>query len=160
MVKDKPKILKKETYLKMIGNSIGSKLFNSIIAIDNGVEKDILNDGQVSCAVFVSNILFLNGLLSKQRATINSLENDLLSLPQFQQISEVNYKPEKGDMVIWESIKFNSGSEHRHIGFILNSKEAVSTDYREKCVVKHDIYRNTEDSTKIRKIEKVFRYRF
>lgn len=160
MKKYKPIILRKETYLKMIENSVGSRIFNSIFALYNGEQTDILRDGEVSCAVFASSLLLLNSLTTNQRATVNSLEKDLLASPQFIKILDVDYRPQSGDVVIWENLKFSNGTVHRHIGFILNSKEAVSTDYKNKCVARHPIFNNSENPEKIRKIESIFRYSF
>ena len=156
----KPLILRRETYLKMIENSPGTKIFNSIFALVGDDKKDILENGGLSCATFVSNILFINGLLPQQRTTVNSLEKDLLASESYEQISPLDYIPEAGDIVIWEKIKFKNDTEHRHVGYILNEQEAISTSGIEKGVCRHNIYRNMEESEKNRRIEKIFRYRF
>lgn len=46
------KLLKKETYIKAIENSVGSKIFNTLYVQyeDSGKVEDILDDGNFSCA--------------------------------------------------------------------------------------------------------------
>ena len=73
-------ILKKETYLKAIENSIGSKIFNSLFvrSKDTGKISDILNDGEYSCAFFVSSILFLVQAVNRPYSTVQSLEEFII----------------------------------------------------------------------------------
>ncbi len=150
------KILKKESYIKMIENSIGNKLFNSlIIREEDGTIRDLLNDGEYSCALFVSSILFLHSLTSRSRSTVNNLEKDLSENPLFTIIN--NNTIESGDVIIWESVTYEDGSQNRHVGFAISNTEAISTSYIEKCVVQHPINKEIENSGEIRKIEKIFR---
>ncbi len=149
-------ILKKETYLKMIENSIENKLFNSIIIKEeDGSIKDLLNDGEYSCALFVSGILLLHSLVLKTRSTVNNLEKDLLESSLFQEVEDKTIQP--GDILIWESVTYEDGSQNRHIGFAISKEDAVSTNYIKKCVVKHPIHKEVENTGEIRKIEKVLR---
>ncbi len=140
----------------MIENSIGNKLFNSIIVKEeDGTIRDLLNDGEYSCALFVSSILFLHSFTHKSRSTVMNLEKDLLENSLFKIIPENSI--EQGDVIIWESVTYEDGSQNRHIGFAISDSEAISTSYIEKCVVKHSINKKIENSGEIRKIEKVFR---
>jgi hypothetical protein len=153
-------ILRKETYLKMLTNSINTKLFNTIIVKDElGEVKDILNDGEYSCALFVSSILFLHSLTYKTRSTVLNLEKDLSENPLFIQISNQS-EIESGDVLIWESVTYEDGSQNRHVGFAISDTEAVSTNYIEKCVTKHPINKEIENTGEVRKIEKIFRASF
>ena len=148
-------ILKKETYIKMIENSVGIRLFNSIIAEVDGTQKDILNDGEFSCSCFVSGILLLNTLISKTRATVNNLEKDLLENTNFNEVSESDLRP--GDIIFWELVTYQDGSSNRHVGFAISKTEAVSTNYIAKCVTKHPIYTEVENTNSKRKIDRVLR---
>lgn len=51
----------KENYFKFIENSIGGRMFNSLFVKKQEQEEivDVLNDGEYSCAFFVSSVLFL-----------------------------------------------------------------------------------------------------
>lgn len=154
----KPEILRRETYLKMIENSVGSRIFNSLIAKVGLETKDLLGNGEFSCAVFVSSILFLNKMLPTQRATVDNLERDLDISEFYYSIPLNNYLPIRGDIMIWSKNEFIAS--HRHIGFVFSENEAISTSYKEKCVVKHPLEYNFKDPEIKRKIEKIFRYKF
>jgi hypothetical protein len=152
----KPEILRKETFLKMVENSVGCKLFNSLIMKKDGKAVDILDDGDVSCATFTSSILFLNRFLPEQKSTVPGLEKVLSESDRFTEISMADFSPEKGDIVFWESIMGDDGAAHRHVGFVLNETEAVSTTGILHAAIRHPLYK--KPGTDIdRKIERVFR---
>lgn len=142
-------ILKKETLIKAIENSVGTRLFNSLMARfkDSGEVRDILNDGEYSCAFFVSSLLYIANLIDKPRATVTSMQGYLEK--HFEKIDIK--KAEAGDIVVWEKQKFPDGGIHAHIGFLLDPKTAVSTNFRMKHVEKHQI----DDHGRI--IEQVYR---
>jgi len=163
LVAVKSEILRKETFLKMVENSIGCKLFNSLIMKKEGQAVDILDDGDVSCATFTSSILFLNHFLPEQKSTVPGLKKVLSEevkseAGRFTEIPMVDFIPEKGDIVFWEEIIGEDGVGHRHVGFVLNENEAVSTSGIYHSVIKHPLYK--KPGTDIdRKIEYVFRVR-
>jgi len=146
-------ILYKETYLKAIENSVGSKIFNSLFiqSKNNNEISDVLNDGMYSCAFFVSSILYLFKTIDKPYATVKSVSAYFNNDIKWKEIKLTNI--EAGDVILWEKIKFDDGSENAHIGFALNNIEAVSTDYKNKIVNKHLLLGDNK-----RKIEKVYRY--
>lgn len=152
-------ILRKETYIKMIENAVGTRLFNSLIVKEQDTVRDLLNDGEYSCAVFTSSVLLLNQKAARTRTTVNNLETDLLASDQFQQVS-VGSAVQAGDVVLWEKVRYEDGSENRHIGFALSDSEAVSTNYIQKCVVRHPLLTNIENTGEVRKIERIFRPSF
>jgi hypothetical protein len=132
-------ILRKETYLKAVENSTGSKIFNSLFVKfkDSGQVKDVMNDGEYSCAFFVSSILFLMQAVSKPVSTVDSLGKLITEDPKWMKIEVVNLEP--GDVIFWDKIKYEDGSENAHVGFVLNKEEAVSTDYKQRMVARHSI---------------------
>ncbi|MDE2019229.1 MAG: hypothetical protein KGJ13_02675 [Patescibacteria group bacterium] len=145
------KPLYKETLLKAIENSIGSRIFNSLIVKfqDTGAVKDILNDGEFSCAFFVSSLLYLFGTVPRTCTTVKSLR-EMASDKKWRRISPE--EAEAGDVVFWEKIEFEDGTENPHVGFALGNDEAVSTNYIKKIIDKHPLSR--ED----RKVEAIYRY--
>jgi len=159
----KPEIMRKETFLKMVENSEGCKLFNSLMMKKGGEVFDILGDGDVSCATFTSNILYLNEFLSKRTTTVLGLEKILSEevkseSSRFVEITIADFIPEKGDVVFWESIMGDDGAAHRHVGFVLNENEAVSTSGIYHSVIRHPLYKKPGTDIN-RKIERVFRVR-
>ncbi len=94
------KYLYYKNFLSMLDNAEGIKIFRHFyIQNDNGGIIDILQDGNLSCATFVSSILYLNHLISSQHTTVDSTIKDLLNsgweLSSFDNLS-------KGDILIWD----------------------------------------------------------
>ncbi len=147
------KVLRKKTYLKILENSVGNKMFNSLfVEFQNTKEvKDILEDGEFSCAAFVSSVLYLSGAVSRACATVKSLREIFQKNDKWKKVAPGDI--EAGDVLFWEKIKFENGSEAPHVGFALGKDEAVSTNYKKKAVDRHPII-----SGNGRKLEEVYRY--
>lgn len=130
-------VLKKETYIKLLENSPGTRMFNSAFVrfVDTGEKKDILNDGEFSCAFFVTSVLTQFGILEEPSATVATTKKKLLE-KGWKTITDI---PITGDVVFWEEKTFADRSKNTHVGFAVSSTEAVSTSYKEKMVVRHDI---------------------
>lgn len=147
--------LPRQTFLKMLENSVGTKLFNSLFVLfkDTNTTKDVLNDGEFSCAFFVSGILVLGGYLQRPNATVASLYKQC----QTQNWTTVADQKdiEAGDIIFWEKTKFADGSENEHVGFAVSQEEAVSTNYIAKTVVRHPIW--LAENGNERKITAIFR---
>ncbi|KKS26618.1 MAG: hypothetical protein UU84_C0023G0013, partial [Candidatus Yanofskybacteria bacterium GW2011_GWC2_41_9] len=63
----------------LIRGKEGTFIFRNLFAkLDNGTEVDLLDSGRLSCAVTVSGILLLNGLIGGMHATVDSTEKDML----------------------------------------------------------------------------------
>lgn len=52
-----------------------------------------------------------------------------------------------GDVIIWEKVKFEDGSENAHSGFALTTDTAVSTSSKEKMITQHPINNRGVDFT-------------
>ena len=132
------KYLYYKNFLSMLDNAEGIKIFRHFyIQNDNGEIIDILQDGNLSCATFVSSILYLNHLISSQHTTVDSTIKDLLNsgwkLSSFDDLS-------KGDVLIWDEAEDQESKKlHKHIGFYIDKKTALSNDYRYQCIRKHKI---------------------
>ncbi len=145
-------VLRKESLVQMIKNAPGTRLFNSLIVRheDTGRVEDVFQDGNLSCAAFVSSLLTLTTMLSEPRATVASLRAVIEESSQWESVDVANVEP--GDVVFWATQRFDNGEDHAHVGFVLNSEEAVSTDYKVRAVAKHPLV-----GTRV--IDAVFRYR-
>ena len=150
-------ILYKESYLKMIENSVDSKLFNSIMVNEGGRVYDLFGDGEFSCAYFVSGILTLSGLIPKVRATVKNLRAELIENENFVQVDEEQIQP--GDIIFWSEFEFPDGSRNSHVGFYIEDGLAVSTSYLNKKVIQHH-YKKFGQNDEERKIELVLRIKF
>jgi hypothetical protein len=112
--------------------------------------QDVCNDGEFSCAVFVSGLLLLNGYITKPHATVESLRRVLLENSNAHSISEADVT--SGDVVFWEKIVFPDGSENEHVGFALSKEEAVSTSFSKREVARHSLGMPLDAGDKERKI--------
>ena len=147
MKQDQCDLLPRETYLKAIENSIGSTQYRSLMVREeeSGEVRDILEDGNLSCAYFVSSVLLLFGMINKQRATVASLRRFVSEDDRWNEV-EVETEVRPGDVVFYRERTFPDGEPHAHVGFVLSPTEAASTSYREKCVVKHSLEYHPIDS--------------
>ncbi len=130
---DKPKRLYFKTYIQVIHHSVGSHLFRNfyVKSLEKG-EFDALNDGENSCAFFVSSILVIFKKLKGIHGTVESTVKDLIDSGWI----EVK-NPKVGDVLVWEAEQFDDGLKE-HIGFSIGSGIAISTSRKEKSPVEHD----------------------
>lgn len=150
-------VLKRETYLKMIENADGARIFNSLFVRRENSDKteDILNDGELSCAFFVSNLLFIFGWVNAPHTTVKSMREVLLG-NEWEDVGVNNIQ--QGDILFWEEMIFDDGDAHSHIGFALNEAEAISTSEKSRRILRHHItYGTGEDGTPKRKVETAYR---
>jgi hypothetical protein len=116
------RIILNESYIKTIKNSLGSNLFRNLYAHIDGKKIDILRNGNLSCANFVSTILHRFKLIKDIHATVEGTIKDL-ERSGWQKIK----KPKPGAILIWEARKFGSNNTHKHIGFYIGKNKAIST---------------------------------
>ncbi len=130
-------VLKKETYIRMIENSVGSNMFNSVYVKNKDTSEviDVLENGTYSCAFYVSSVLSLLDLIDRSHALVSTVKTVISTSGDW----EVANKAEAGDVVFWNKVTFEDGTENAHVGFALNNQEAVSTSSTRKMVVKHPI---------------------
>jgi hypothetical protein len=148
--------LKKETYLKMIKNSPGTKIFNSLIVknIETGQIIDILEGGIYSGAFFVSGILYFIGLLRQPHSTVTTLTERMIE-EGFTRVGEEDYKP--GDILIYDEEIFEDKTKSDQAGFYVGEEKAVSTSYKEKMVVEHHYTFGDKGDEPSRRIVEAFR---
>lgn len=149
------RIKKLKSLLAIVENSVrggDNYLFRNIYADVNGEEKDILEDGALSCAVFASAVLLNLELIKKPHATVSSTIKDMLE-NGWHEIAQL--KP--GVVILWEKIMFEDGEEHPHMGFYIGNEEAISNSFTNKCPRQHHVtYGVNPDGTPKRKIEKIY----
>ena len=130
----KIKLLVFDSYLKMIKNSVGTKMFRNLYLEINGKKIDAIRDGNFSCAFFVSNILLIWGLISEGHANVPSITKDMIK-NGWKKISKEDIKP--GDVIIWEKRLGTDGKMHYHNGFYIGNKKAISTDDKKRTPIIH-----------------------
>lgn len=148
--------MKYESYLKMIKNSAGSKMFRNLYLEINGKKIDAAQNGKYSCAFFVSNVLLIWGLISEGHASVSSTMKDM-EKSGWKKISKSKIK--SGDVIVWDKERSSDDSyyylkEHYHNGFYIGAKKAISNSSNGKGVpiIHHWTYDNK------REIIAVYRY--
>lgn len=127
-------LLVKDSYLHMVRQSIGSTMFRNLYAQINGESQDILKDGDLSCAYFVSTILHHFKLIASPHATVSGTVKDL-EKSGWQKIEA----PIVGAVVVWEKASQAGDEPHEHIGFVSGDSKAISNSYIERVPVEHDL---------------------
>lgn len=134
-MKSQPKKVKRElekTYLSVIENSVGSKMFNNFYAKVSNQSKNVTEGGQLSCAFFVSGICRIFNLTNDIHGTV---EGTLIDLKKngWKRVE----KPKPGNIIIWEPDATLKHNIHPHIGFYYGSQKAISNSSQKKKIVIH-----------------------
>ena len=98
-------------------------MFRNLYLEKDNRKIDITEDGELSCAFFVSNILLIWGLISEGHATIKGTVKDMEE-SGWKKVSLKEIKP--GDVVVWEEKKCARGGCHSHIGFYIGKEKTIS----------------------------------
>ncbi len=123
-------------------------MFRNFFVEEDEKEKDVLENGGLSCAVFVSSVLYLNKLIQDIHATVGSVTKDMLASGWYE---VEDLKP--GAVLVWENkLGKNDGKMHGHNGFYIGNDTAVSNDSKGTGIPgkHHYTYNDT------RKIEKIY----
>lgn len=108
----------KENLLYTIRAAVGSQLFkhNFVFEKSTGTHLDTLQDGRLSCAYVVSNILVMHNLIDQPHATV---------VTTLKKMEEAGWytadTPVPGAVAYWQSVE-----ENGHIGFYLGDDEYMS----------------------------------
>ena len=141
-----------DTYIAVIKNSVGSKMFRNFYAKVDGKKSDIMKNGDLSCAWFVSSLLYLFKLIKDAHATVNGTIKDLQQ-SGWKKIK----KPKIGNVIVWEKIDFGNKDFHKHIGFYIGNNKAISTSNSKKGqpIIHHWTY-GIKRNKPVRKVKAIF----
>ncbi len=125
-----------DTYLAMIEGSTGSALFRKLFVHRHDGTHDVIGNGDLACAFFVSSILTLCRLT---RGGVHTTVDETLRDMEKSGWKEIS-KPEPGAVVVWGVKKSDTdGLMHRHIGFCTSETLAVSTSAKRRSPQLHHI---------------------
>jgi len=130
----KPKPLLLKNLLAVTVASAGSPLFRNLWYRIDGKDIDVLRDGDLSCAFYVSSILKLFSLIGDIHTTVIKTEEDMQT-HGWRKIKQ----PRPGAVVVWAPKTFpKSGEIHKHIGIYLGNGDVVSNSSKRRVPNKHD----------------------
>ena len=129
-----PSLLK--NYMTLTKASVGSKIFKNLYFKKKNKNVDILKNGDLSCAFFVSSILKIFNLVNNIHTTVNGLEKDLEKNNW-----EIIKKPKPGSVIIW-NVKNRKNGAGKHIGIYIGDNKAISNSSKKKSpqINKFDYY--------------------
>ena len=131
--KKSAKLLVRNNLLATIQNSIGAKIFRKRYYRIGRKKTEILRDGDLSCAVFVSSVLKLFSLI---RDVHTSVTGTVKGMKQYGW-REIK-KPRPGSVIVWVPKYFKKNREmHKHIGFYTGNSNAVSNSSEKKSPQQH-----------------------
>lgn len=140
-----------DTYIAVIENSVGSNIFRNLYAKVNGKKTDITENGNLSCALFVSSVIYWSKLIKNIHATVDGVVKDLEE-SGWKKVK----KPRVGSVLVWEKNDFGSRNFHKHIGFYIGDGKAISNSSKLKQPTEHHwTFGNTKNKP-MRKIESIF----
>lgn len=142
------------TYLAAIKNSVGSKFFRNMYARDGKKRIDVLENGNLSCAYFVSTILRHFELIKKVHATVKNAVKDAKK-SGWKRVA----KPKIGSVLVYEEKYFpETGNKHMHIGFYIGDGKAISTSSKFRTPIIHD-WQKEPSSGKPRKVIEILHHK-
>lgn len=133
-MEQKPALDLYASYVAMISNSVGANLFRNLYFRIDGKSIDVLEDGDLSCAMYVSTILHTFGLVKELHTTVKGTIEDILESGWYT-ISESR----KGALIHWGFKKKDDGTQgkHHHVGFYIDEETAISNSSNSRVVAKH-----------------------
>ncbi len=138
----------KASLLAAVRHSVGSRMFRELYADEDGVTKEILQDGRLSCAFFVAFLLYHFHLIKQPHATVQSTVKDMIESGW----TEASV-PQEGDVLLWDASQDHvEGEMHQHIGFFLGDGQAISNSSTQKEIIEHEWTFNGS-----RHVQKIFR---
>lgn len=157
MKKPKIKLLTYQNYLAMIKNSPNTKMFRNIYVLENKKKKDILRDGNLSCAYFVSSILKIFDLISPSISPHATVEGTIKDM--FQNGWQETKKLKPGNIVAWEEKECSDGP-HLHLGFFLNKDKVISNSHKKRAPkIHHLTYGKDNQGKPKRRIIKIYTHK-
>lgn len=131
-IKPKPEVFR--SYIHAIENSVGSNLFRNLYFRINDKAVDVLEDGDLSCANYVTAILYLFDLIKKRHTTVTGTVEDILKSGWY----EIK-KPQKGALILWDFKKKSDGTQgkNRHVGFYIDKETAISNSSSKRIIARH-----------------------
>ena len=134
MADSKVKPLYFKSYLQVIKNSVGANTYKNFYARVDEEVKDVLEDGNLSCAYFVCSILYNFKLIQDMHTTVAGTVRDLEE-SGFEKIDSDSIgvdEPKEGAVIVWTEDPNDQGGIHKHLGFYIGDNQAISNSTSQK----------------------------
>lgn len=141
-----------ESYMALINGSIGSRMFRELYVRTPRGPTDVIMDGDLACAFFVSAVLTMfrltkGGVHTTVSETVYDLESS-----GWTRLSAT--KP--GAVIVWSSKIGEDNVPHRHIGFAVTKNQAISTISKKRCPDLHHMTFGEKEDAAHRSIETIY----
>lgn len=127
IMRAKPRLLLKKNLLSIAKSAVGTKIFRKLYFSIDRKKIDVLRDGNLSCAFFVSSLLKILGLVGETHTTVKGLEEDMARHGWH----KIN-KSKDGAVIIYGPKKFKSGETHKHVGVYLGKGFSISNSSKKR----------------------------
>ncbi len=131
---DHPLVLR-DSLLSELEGSIGTRKYKSLYRLRNDIREDVINNGDLACAYFVSDLLWGFELISRGRHTTVQVTLEDMEASGWYKID----KPEAGAVVVWGEKWGDDGRPHRHLGICVDAEYAIEHSAVTKSPRKIDI---------------------
>jgi len=119
----------RESLLEVLKGSIGSSMFRKLYRLRGNVMiEDVINDGDLACAFFVSTILSMFGLISGGVHTTVRVTLEDMKESGWRQAKTAHALA----VVVWGEKQGDDGSPHLHIGICINEHSAIEHSAKTK----------------------------
>lgn len=141
-----------ESYMAMVEGSVGSAQWRHLYVRREEDALDVIDDGDLACAYYVSSILHTFNLIDGGvHTTVVEIEHDLL-----QSGWSLVEEPCPGAIVFWGEKMGDDGRVHRHLGICTSDCMAVHHDAKTKSPKREPIWSLVDHSGNQRPVEKFY----
>ena len=142
-----------DSLLAMIRQSVGSYQYRTLFVRTSGQKAvDVIGDGDLACALYVSALLSLFRLMHGGiHTTVAWTIKDLMDSGWYE-----DNALQPGSVIIWAEKLCTDGLHHRHIGFFMGDDLAISNDPRNRSPQVHHYTYGEQDGQPVRVIEAIY----
>ena len=135
----------------MIHGAPGTRMFQHVFFSAGTKEIDIVRGGELSCASFVSAVLFHFHLLEDVHATVAGTVEDM-KRSGWKKIT----RQRPGAVIRWAAVQYPDRVAHEHIGFAISATQAISNSTSKKVPHQHHITYGTKKESSYRPLLEIW----
>lgn len=120
-----------KSLLAAANGAIGSGMFQQLFVRDRttGRVRDVMNNGELSCAYFISSLLLIFGLIDRAHATVATTVASLKEAGW-----QETQLPVPGAIAVWPELH-----GHEHIGIVVDDDMAISNAQTTRAPKQHSL---------------------